>query len=183
MRASIRPGAVQSPPIGRWRGLRLHSNDSWLCHHRCVKLDDVVAFVRRLDGVLVLQPREGDGSPELAWGDSFFYYSPSGDVPQREQPFATIVTKTYPGEEFSRLDRAGAFRVNVKVSKDDFARFTGHVPRDTPPAVEHDDDTIVAHPTYGTVGWLAVVNPDDSTRDELFALLAKAHEKARAHHA
>ncbi|MCE5289965.1 MAG: DUF6194 family protein [Nocardiaceae bacterium] len=146
-----------------------------------MQMDEVVAFLDAMPGILVLQPKEGDGSPELAWGDSFFYYSPSGEVPTRQQPFATIVTKNYPGEEVSRLDRPGAFRANVNASKDDFARFTGHQPRDTPSPTEHLDDTVVAHPTYGTVGWLAVVNPGEASRDDLFALLEAAYAKARAH--
>lgn len=146
-----------------------------------MQMDEVVAFLETMPGILVLQPQEGDGSPELAWGDSFFYYSPSGEVPMREQPFATIVTKTYPGEEASRLDRPGAFRVNVKATKDDFVRFTGHQPRDTPSPAEHPDDTVVAHPTYGTVGWLAVVNPGPVAEDALRELLRKAYDKARAH--
>ncbi|CAM3940798.1 DUF6194 family protein [Smaragdicoccus niigatensis] len=146
-----------------------------------MQMDEVVAFLEAMPGILVLAPKAGDGSPELAWGDSFFYFSPSGEVPLREQPFATIVTKTYPGEKASRLDRPGAFRVNVKASKDDFTRFTGHQPRDTPPPAEHEDDTVVAHPTYGTVGWLAVVNPGEVSRTDLFALLEAAYEKAVAH--
>ena len=39
-----------------------------------------------LDGVRVQVAAEGDGSPELAWGDSFFFYDPEGDVPAVTMP-------------------------------------------------------------------------------------------------
>jgi hypothetical protein len=43
--------------------------------------DEVIAFVAALPGVVVQTAAPGDGSPEIAWGDSFFYYSPDGTVP------------------------------------------------------------------------------------------------------
>ena len=58
-----------------------------------------------------------------AWGDTFFFYAPSRDVPaDRKFPFATIVTKDY--GEFdgaSDLNREGVFRLNVGVGKETFA--------------------------------------------------------------
>ena len=92
-------------------------------------IDEIISFVGGLDGVLILRPGPGDGSPEIAWGDTFFYYSPSGVVPQRTQPFATIVTKDYPGDDESELDGPEAFRVNVAAGKEAFVRWTGHSPR------------------------------------------------------
>ena len=56
-------------------------------------IDDIITQVTGLGGVLTLRPEAGDGSPEISWGDVFFYYAPDGVVP-RTQPFATIVTKT-----------------------------------------------------------------------------------------
>jgi len=56
-------------------------------------IDDIIDFVEGLDDVLTLRPVPGDGSPEISWGDTFFYYSPDGVVPTTTQPFATIVTK------------------------------------------------------------------------------------------
>ncbi|GGT01515.1 hypothetical protein GCM10010156_69300 [Planobispora rosea] len=163
-------------------------------------MDEIIGFVDGLDGVLTLRPGPGDGSPEIAWGDTFFYYSPDGVVPTTTQPFATVVTKDYPGDETSRLDRPGAFRVNVNAGKEAFVRWTGHAPRepatagtDPTPGSGSDptsgsgsgsgsgsDDTVIAHPVYGTVGWLAVVNPGPRTGEATRELLRTAHGLARA---
>lgn len=124
-------------------------------------MQDIISYVRALGGVLVLEPREGDGSPEIAWGDVFFYYAPDGVVP-RTQPFATVVTKDYPGEPSSGLDRSpGSFRVNVDASTEEFVRWTGRSPKD--PVPEGTDvtvrDTVLPHPVYARQGWLCVVDP------------------------
>lgn len=37
--------------------------------------EDILAFVSELDGVAVLTASEEGGAPEVAWGDSFFYYA------------------------------------------------------------------------------------------------------------
>ena len=146
-------------------------------------MDEVVAFVEGLGGVLTLRPRPGDGFPEISWGDAFCYYAPDGVVP-RTQPFATIVTKDHPGDEGSRLDRPGAFRVNVAAGRDGFRRWTGSSPRD--PATDDVDpstpDVLVVHPVYGHLGWLAVVDPGPRTERALRDLLRAAHRLARARH-
>jgi hypothetical protein len=145
-------------------------------------MDEIITFVDGLDGVLTLRPAPGDGSPEISWGDTFFYYSPDGVVPTTTQPFATIVTKNYPGDEASRLDRPDAFRVNVAAGREAFVRSTGHAPRE-PGTAEVDpsaEDTVIAHPVYGTVGWLAVVNPGPRTEAVTRELLRTAYDLARS---
>lgn len=143
--------------------------------------DDIVAFVIGLGGVVAQTAVEGDGTPEIAWGDTFFYYSPDGSVPAATQPFATIVTKNYPGEERAGLDRPGAFRVNVAAGRDLFTEHTGYAPREHPvEVVETPDDTVIAHPTYGSLGWLAVVNPDTETDAVVRGLLRQARDLARS---
>jgi hypothetical protein len=137
--------------------------------------EEIIEYVSALDGVLPMEPVPGDGSPEIAWGDTFFYYSPEGVVPTKIQPFATIVTKNYPGDETSRLDRPDAFRVNIAAGKDAFTRWTGHTPQEMAA-----DDTVLAHPVYGTAAWLAVVNPGARTEETTRELLRKAYELARA---
>lgn len=144
-------------------------------------MDEIISFVAGLDGVLTLQPAPGDGSPEISWGDTFFYYSPDGVVPTRTQPFATIVTKDYPGDETSRLDRPGAFRVNISAGKEAFTRWAGHTPREsaTVEVALGADDTVIAHPVYGTAGWLAVVKPGSRTEAATRELLRTAYDLAR----
>ncbi|MGV8874139.1 MAG: DUF6194 family protein [Rhodococcus sp. (in: high G+C Gram-positive bacteria)] len=143
--------------------------------------DDIVNLVGSFDGTLTQRPREGDGTPELAWGDVFFYYSPDGTIPVNTQPFATIVTKNYPGDELSDLDRSDAFRVNVVAGKQEFERLTGVPPRDASQAAQADtDDALAAHPHYGTAGWLSVVNPSVQTESHVAELLESAYGVAKS---
>lgn len=123
-------------------------------------MDDIIDFVSGMDGVLVLRPGPGDGSPDIAWGDVFFYYAPDGVVPQT-QPFATIVTKNYPDDTGSRLDRPGAFRVNLAVGKAEFTKRLGFEPKETENRdIDYAaDDVLMPHPVYARQSWLAVVNP------------------------
>ncbi|MFD1492264.1 MULTISPECIES: DUF6194 family protein [Microbacterium] len=78
-----------------------------------MEMKEIVHAVSGFEGVLVVIPEEGSGSPALAWGDAFFYYAPDGVMPERTQPYGTIVTKNYPDDEESRLDEPGRFRVNI----------------------------------------------------------------------
>ncbi|NDU72020.1 hypothetical protein GWI34_05190 [Actinomadura sp. DSM 109109] len=145
-------------------------------------IDDIIAFVDGLDGVHTSRPGPGDGTPEISWGDTFFFYSPEGVVPEATQPFATIVTKNYPGDGASRLDRPDAFRVNIAPGKDEFVRWTGHAPRETAAAGTDPSavDTVIAHPVYGTAAWLAVVNPGPRTEAAVRDLLSTAYRLARS---
>lgn len=142
--------------------------------------DEIREFVEALGGVLVLEPGPGDGAPEIAWGDWFFYYAPDGVIPQT-QPFATVVTKDYPDDRGSRLDRPGAFRVNMHAGAAAFRAWTGHEPK-APAGADVDPstpDTVFAHPVYGGLGWLAVVNPGPRTAEPVRELLREAHRLAR----
>lgn len=145
-------------------------------------MDEIISFVGGLDGVLTIRPAPGGGPPEICWGDTFFYYAPDGVAPTTAQPFATVVTKDYPGDEASRLDRPDTFRVNISAGKEAFTRWTGHTPRE--PATTKVDpsanDTVIAHPAYGTLGWQAVVNPGERTEAATRELLRAAHHLARS---
>ena len=145
-----------------------------------MSVDEIIEFVEGLGGVLTLRPGPGDGSPELAWGDVFFYYSPDGVVPKNIQPFATVVTKDYPGDEGSQLNRPDTFRLNFFAGKEEFRRWTGHEPRESATQDPSVSDTVLAHPVYGTMGWLAVVNPGPRTETPVLELLRAAHGLARS---
>ena len=144
-------------------------------------IDEIIALVKSLDGALAVTAGQGDGSPELAWGDTFFYYAPDGIMPKATQPFATIVTKNYPEDEQSRLDRPGTFRVNIAAGRAAFVEWAGHQPGE--PAADADPsvaDRVIAHPVYGSLGWLAVVNPEPSTTQAAQKLLRQAYDLARS---
>lgn len=131
-----------------------------------MNIDEISDFVQSLGDVLTLSPGPGDGTPELARGDLFFYYAPDGLLPPG-QPFATIVTKDYPGEPSAGLGD-GIFRVNVDAGR-----------RDQPPAEDPTlRDMVLPHPVYGHLGWVCIVQPGERTGAELQDLLRDAHAAA-----
>ena len=148
----------------------------------------MVAIVAALPGVVVQTPGPGSEAPEIAWGDSFFFYDPDavgGEA--RMFPFATVVTKDYPGfDESSRLDRPGAFRLNLNVGRERFTELFGFAPSAF--AEHHDgfdyaaDDVLVPHPVYGQQAWVAVVNPGPATQEAVRELVAVAHARAARRH-
>jgi hypothetical protein len=146
--------------------------------------EDIIEFVTGLPGVRAVTATDGDGSPEIAWGDTFFFYDPAGADPADQRlPFATIVTKDYPGFDLeSRLDRPGAFRLNIFIGRRGFDEFIGY------PHTELDDhragydfsaaDQVMPHPIYGVQGWACIVNPREATADQVRAMLRTAQTQA-----
>ena len=146
-----------------------------------MSIDEIIDALAPLGDVLVLRPGPGDGSPEVAWGDVFLYVAPDGVVP-RTQPFASVVTREQPGEPPAGLDRPGSFRVNVGVSREEFTALVGRGPREPAGDEPAPDttDTVLAHPAYGGLGWVCVVDPGPRTEAVLLDLLRSAHARARA---
>jgi len=137
-------------------------------------------FVGALDGVVVQVASAEDGAPEVAWGDTFFFYDPEGDTPaNRRFPFATIVIKDYDGfDTASDLNREGVFRVNVWVGTETFgALFDAAEDEPDPTAL----DTPIPHPTYAAQHWVSILNPD-ATSDLLRSILREAHARAVERH-
>lgn len=126
-------------------------------------------------GVNVVRP-ELSGGPEIAHGDTFFIYDPNRDLePNRQFPFATIVTKDYGDFDCaSNLNRPGVFRLNIGVPKATFQSLFG-----TPGS--HDFaalDKLMPHPVYGAQSWICVLNPSAATFQGLHKLLAEAYDLA-----
>ncbi|GAA0938351.1 DUF6194 family protein [Actinocorallia libanotica] len=150
--------------------------------------EDIIRFVAGLPGVVAETADADSGAPEIAWGDSFFFYDPRADTPaERRFPFATIVTKDYPGfDEDSALDRDGVFRVNIAVGREAFQRLFGHSPA---AHAEHRagfdptaQDRLLPHPVYAVQGWACVLNPGEATGRQVRALLEEARERAARRH-
>lgn len=135
-------------------------------------MQQIIDSVRGFEGALVVQPDAGSQFPRIAWGDAFFYFAPDGIMPERTQPYGTIITKNYPDDEQSKLSEPGRFRVNVQVGRERMPRL---VQSDDPA----EPDVFVAHPLYWAAGWVSVVNPGARTSDSVIALLLAAHEAAR----
>jgi Family of unknown function (DUF6194) len=106
-----------------------------------------------------------------AHGDVFALYDPAGDLPpERQHPWATVVTSDNPYDATSHLDRPEVFRLNFGLPR---ARFGELV--DT--AAEHDPsalDVLFPHPVYGGQHWLCVLNPRQ-TWPTVQELLTEAH--------
>jgi hypothetical protein len=142
--------------------------------------DEITGLVRdRLDGVVVVVAGEEMGAPEAAWGDSFFFYDPAGDIPDnRRFPFATIVVHDYEGfDTASDLNRDGVFRLNVWIGRD----LVGEVVEDAD-ADPVTLDVVLPHPVYAAQGWVSILNPGEGHADQVWSLLRTAHERAVERH-
>lgn len=150
-----------------------------------MSLDELLDHLRGLTEVDVLIASEAGGHPEVAWGDAFCTVAPVGRDPDpRRQPFATVVTKDYPGfDEASALTAAGGFRLNVSVGAEAFATLVGRRPgepaRPEEPAPDARD-RLIAHPVHGLQGWVAVVDPGPRTDGLVREVLAGALARERA---
>ena len=142
--------------------------------------EDITTFVTALPGTVVVVADEAGGAPEVAWGDSFFFYDPDGDEPaDRRMPFATIVTKDYDGfDTASNLDRPGVFRLNIAVGRSAFGQLVGQAGDVDHAAV----DTLIPHPVYAPQAWVAVLNPGPATAELARTLLTDAHARAARRH-
>jgi len=144
-----------------------------------MRVDEVRQRMAAYDGVLVLAPEKGDGTPEIAWGDLFFYYAPDGEVPAG-QPFATVTTKDYPDEP-SWSTGPGSWRVNIGVGATTFETLLGYRPRDSPPCAPDvvPPDTVVANPSYAALAWVSVVDPGERTSRVVLEQLDAAYDAAQ----
>jgi Family of unknown function (DUF6194) len=115
-------------------------------------------------------------------GDTFFTYDPSGRPPDGAWlPFATVVT----GDRYDRvsnLDRDGAYRLNIGLTKATYTGLFGAPPRQRDDGWVLDtgfdyatEDRLMPHPYYGSQYWVCVVDPSEATFEEVKPLLAEAH--------
>lgn len=103
-------------------------------------------------------------------GDMYFLYDPDADLPpERQLPFATIVT----GNRFdtiSELDRPDVYRLNIGLTKTTYTERYATTTGDYTAL-----DTVLPHPTYGAQHWVCVLNPGPATLETVRALLVEAH--------
>jgi hypothetical protein len=139
---------------------------------------DLVHALTDLPGVAAMTAGPESGAPEVAWGDSFFYYEPdTGVPPDKGLPFATIVVKDYPGfDEASKLDRPGVFRLNLAVGRTKFQELFGSSPAEFDYTVL---DRVIPHPVYAKQGWVSILVPGEQTEDELPALITHTYQRAK----
>jgi len=155
-----------------------HSDAIWHADRFPPAAAAVAERIAALPGVTQQQAGPRTDAPELGWDDRFFFAGA-----ERMFPFATIVAHDIPGfDEQSGLDRAGVFRLNLDVRRDDFRRLFGYGPEQF---AEHRDavdfaavDSLMPHPVYAVQGWVSVVNPGPRTEAEVARLLELAHRRA-----
>lgn len=136
------------------------------------------ARIAELPGVHQQNAGPGSEAPEVAWDERFFFVGPD-----RRRPFASIVGHDIPGfDEDSRLDRIGAFRLNVELGRARFEEAFGYPPGKF---AEHRDqvdfaaeDQVFPHPAYASHGWASVINPGPGSWGTVEELLAHAHQRA-----
>jgi len=143
---------------------------------------EIIAFLSSLDGVVAMTASPETGAPEVAWGDTFFYYDPEQGEANQQLPFATLVVSDYPGwDTQSLLDRDGVFRLNVAVGRAAYERLIGHKP------AAHADhsadyaelDVLLPHPLYAGQGWVSILNPGPRTAKLAQRLGIQAHDLAQ----
>ncbi|GIJ46786.1 hypothetical protein Val02_36720 [Virgisporangium aliadipatigenens] len=142
---------------------------------------EMAQYIRdTFDGVHVMQNQ----------GDTFFLYDPERDLPpQRQMPFATVVTGDH-YDRVSALDRPGFYRLNIGVTKATYVGLLGTPPTERDAAglldlTGHDlaaQDVFMPHPYYASQYWLSVINPV-STLPAVREYLAEAHGFAARKHA
>jgi hypothetical protein len=147
--------------------------------------DEIIQSFTDLPGVVTLIASEENGAPEVAWGDSFFFYDPDNAIPEnRRLPFATIVISDYPGfDTASNLDRPGVFRLNLAIWREHFNELFGFSPAEFAKRPDEFDftalDRIIPHPVYAHQGWISVLVPGARTEEQVRQLSVQAYERAR----
>jgi hypothetical protein len=115
-----------------------------------------------------------------AYTYTFFFYGA-----ERMLPFATLATADNEHDRVSDLDRDGAYRLNIGVSRETYRSLLGDdKPRLGSTGViegDHDftlRDQILPHPHYAPQSWVCVVSPGEETFEVVRGLLREAYERA-----
>ncbi|WP_420128771.1 DUF6194 family protein [Longimicrobium sp.] len=115
-----------------------------------------------------------------AYSYTFFFYGS-----ERMLPFATLAMADNEHDRVSELDRDGAYRLNIGVSRDTYRSLLGdEKPRLGSAGIidgDHDftlRDQILPHPHYAPQSWICVVSPGAETFEVVQGLLREAYERA-----
>lgn len=121
-----------------------------------------------------------------AWGEKSIFYNPDLMLP-RGVYFATVKEKDGENDKASHLDRAGLFRFNVGTTKPLFLERFGPPPARPGRGGVVDGpwdftatDTLMPHPVYGWMSWVAVLNPSNETLTDMSQIVEAAFGKAKA---
>lgn len=101
---------------------------------------------------------------------NLFFMHPNND----KLPFVTILTKDDEYDSVSNLDRDGFYRLNFRMDKEifksKFGNLTNRKGLESYMDVGIDftkEDTLLPHPTYGSMNWACVVKPSKELFDSI----------------
>ena len=144
--------------------------------------DEIRRYLGANESVQVQIAASGDGSPEMAWGDTFFYeVDKNGEA--KKMPFTTIVIKDYEGYDGdSMLNRGGLYRLNIEVGKEKVEELFGFNPKELGNHRSAFDFAVMnqlfPHPLYGPNGWVSIISPTNQSKDTVNALLDFSLQRA-----
>ena len=124
--------------------------------------------------------------PKASWGETSLFYNPGNALPNGVY-FCTIKEKNGDNDKSSHLDRDGVFRLSIGIGKSAYFSLLGKPPaRPSKGGIVdtgHDFtacDELMPHPIYGWMSWVQILNPSESSFEEIMPLIAAAHQEAVA---
>jgi hypothetical protein len=120
-----------------------------------------------------------------AWGETAFFYNPGRQF-ARGTYFATIKLADGENDRASDFAGPGVWRLNIGTQRSTFIAMFGQPPARPAKgkciAGEWDFtrlDTLMPHPVYGWMGWMAILSPEEPTWQRCCVLVKDAHSRAR----
>ena len=113
-----------------------------------------------------------------AYGYNMFFYSSD-----RKLSFAILISSDYDYDNISDLNRPGAYRLNIGVSKQTFHALFG---TDEVNVNDYDFtalDVLMPHPEYAQYHFICVLSPSEKTFENIRGLLAEAYDIAARRYA
>lgn len=117
-----------------------------------------------------------------AWGETSFFYNPDNSL-KRGIYFCTLKNKDGENDKASHLYRADAFRMNFGLSKKTFTSIFNTIPkRPIKGGVIEGDynfqtyDILTPHPIYGWMAWVSIINPSETSFNNLKSLIDESYE-------
>lgn len=112
-------------------------------------------------------------------GDLFFMHKKNDKL-----PFVTLINKDNDYDSVSNLNRDGFFRLNFQIDKEVFASTFGGLTTDKKLEAYMNigldftqEDTLLPHPTYGSLNWVCIVNPSKRTFETIKEYLKTSFER------
>jgi hypothetical protein len=138
-------------------------------------IDEIIARVTARHPVL---------AEDKNWGERALFFNPERRLPKGVYVL-TFKERDGPNDSASHLDRGGLFRLNIGLTRPDYLQLFGPPPL-RPAAGQtvdtgHDftlPDTVMPHPVYAWMSWIAVISPSDETLCALMPRIDAAVEQA-----